>query len=119
VLPKKNRVPSFLIPKLLKKGNRVGGNALTLVYKKSNQQKNNRWAFIVPTKACKKAVGRNKIKRRLRNIVARINLQKNGFDLVILVNEKLISKKFEQMKAEVKNLLQKAEIIETLNEIKR
>ena len=63
MLPKQNRLPSFKIPTVIKKGKRFQSRLLTLVVyeDKTAKSKSPRFAIIVPTKVDKRAVKRNKL----------------------------------------------------------
>ena len=71
-----------------------------------------RFAFIVSKKFSKKAVTRNKIKRRIREIVYS-NLKKiqEGIDVIVIASPGLESKDFKEIKETINNLFKKAKII--------
>ena len=62
------------------------------------------------------AVVRNRIKRRLREIVRQMNL-KSGWDLVIIARPAAAGKEFKELLNSVDNLLNKAKLLS--NEIKQ
>jgi len=99
LLPKKNRVPSFLIPQILKKGMSFYFPFFNIFIIPNSQR--TRFAFIVPEKVVKKAVKRNRIKRLLRQAVKenRGGLQK--IDIVLSVKKNLSEKTFSQIKEKV------------------
>ena len=74
-----------------------------------------RFGFIVSKKISKKAVVRNKVKRRLRESV-RLRLKdgliKGGFDAIILTRPEIADKKFVEIDEVVDRLLKKAGILE-------
>ena len=73
-----------------------------------------RFAFIVSKKTSPKAVQRNNIKRRLRDIVRKRILQiKTGFDLVMMAQKGAGSAKFKEMEQAVVRLLEKTKLILT------
>lgn len=74
-----------------------------------------RIGFIVSQKISKKAVIRNKIKRRLREII-RLNLPiiKEGYDFIFFTKKGIENKKFSELKEIIKKLLQKARLIKNL-----
>lgn len=79
-----------------------------------NKLNNTRFGFIISKKVSKKAVERNKIKRRLREVIRKeIEQIKNGYDAVIIVknNQEVIKKEYLQIKNEVDNLIKKAKIL--------
>lgn len=75
---------------------------------KNNLQKN-RFACAVGLKVSKKATQRNKIKRKIEEII-RINLGgiKQGFDIVVMVNPEIIEKNYDEIKEELISLFKKA-----------
>jgi len=79
-----------------------------------NENDVSRFGFIVSKKISKKAVVRNKIKRRLRESV-RLKLKngsiKNGFDAVILTRPQIIDKKFVEIDEVMNKLLEKAGVL--------
>lgn len=107
MLPKKYRLPSFCIPKLIKTGKRVNGDWLSIIFKKRKNNNLSRWAFVISKKISKSAVCRNRIKRQLSNIILNEFTGKiKGHDVIILVTKKITNKEFRQMKAEVKSVLE-------------
>lgn len=72
----------------------------------------NRFGFIVSSKISKRAVIRNKIKRRLREIIHKnIIDMKKGFDVVILVRPNIVDCDFGEIKEDVEKLLKKIKIL--------
>lgn len=73
-----------------------------------------RIGFIVSTKISKKAVVRNKIKRRLRAIfTAYLPAMKAGFDIAVMVKPEIISADFDEIENMVKVLLGKGKLTNT------
>ncbi|MBL7155044.1 MAG: ribonuclease P protein component [Candidatus Portnoybacteria bacterium] len=77
----------------------------------------NRFGFIVGLKISKKSIERNKIKRRLEETV-RLKLKqisasggKSGFDVVVLVNQEIIEKNYQEIEKTLINLFRKANLI--------
>lgn len=110
-LPKKHR-----LPKILKKrfGKTIEGALFKLVYILNETDK--RFAFVVSSKISKKAVIRNKIRRRLsEGIRELLNKIKEG-DYIFFVKKKIIDKSATQVKEELVHLLkQNGEIIDSRN----
>lgn len=78
----------------------------------NNELDNNRFGFIVSKKVSKKAVERNKIKRRLREIVRLSDLNNlKKIDGVFITLPAIREKTFKEIKKEVLSLLKKAEVI--------
>jgi len=61
-----------------------------------------RFGILVGTKVSKKAVDRNKIKRRVREIIrGKLNDLKNGFDCIIITLPGIINHDFEEIKKDL------------------
>lgn len=99
------------IQKVFEKG-RIFKQDLLILKILSNDLDESRLAFVVSKKFSKKAVTRNKIKRKLREAVY-FNLKKTqkGVDLVVIASPGLEAKDFEEMKEMVSKLFKKAKII--------
>lgn len=71
-----------------------------------------RIGFVVSQKVSKKASSRNKIKRRLREII-KIDLPnlKSGYDLIFFTKKGVIEKDFWEIKEVVEQILRKAKLI--------
>jgi ribonuclease P protein component len=73
---------------------------------------NSRFAFVVSTQIDKRATIRNKIKRRLRQIIhLRLKRIKPGFDLMFLTRSAIKNLDFPKMEKMVESLLAKANLI--------
>ncbi|OGZ63022.1 MAG: ribonuclease P protein component [Candidatus Staskawiczbacteria bacterium RIFCSPLOWO2_01_FULL_37_25b] len=96
---------------IFKKGKIFKGGFLILKIIKNNSGKS-RFAFIVSQKVSKKAVIRNKIRRRLAQII-RLNLQniKVGADIVLIALPGIEKENFLNIQKILNNLLAKAKII--------
>mgnify|MGYP000526293949 CR=1 FL=1 len=77
-----------------------------------NNLKNSRFCFIISSKIDKRATVRNKIKRRLREIV-RQNLEKikPGFDILIFARFGIKELNFWQMKEKLEQLFKKSKLL--------
>ncbi len=96
---------------VFKKGKTVNSAFLVLKFS-GNGLGNNRFGFLVGSKIFKKAVLRNKIKRRLREAVKDLfPLIKPGYDLVFIVKSGLIEKKYAEIKSLIESLLKIAGLI--------
>lgn len=94
---------------VFKKGQGFLGKFLRIKVAK-NDLDETRLGFIVSLKISKKAVIRNKIKRRLREIV-RITETKPGYDIVVAVKPEIVDKNYQEIKKELVNLLKNAKIL--------
>lgn len=73
-----------------------------------------RFGFVVSQKISKKAVQRNKIKRRMREIV-RLKLKeiKPGFDVVITAKPDIMGKSYQEIRETMEQILQKSHLLNT------
>jgi len=72
----------------------------------------NRFSFIVGLKISKKAVQRNKIKRRLEEVI-RLNFKQiiTGFDIIIFTDKEIIEKEYIEIEENLIYLLKKSKLI--------
>ncbi|MBU1178164.1 ribonuclease P protein component [Patescibacteria group bacterium] len=77
-----------------------------------NNQPQSRFGFLVGIKVSKKATVRNKVKRRLREVI-RLALAdiKPGFDVVVMVRPEATDKTYREIENVFKNVLQQAGLI--------
>ncbi len=96
---------------VFKKGKGFKEDFLVLKMIKNNLNQT-RFGFIVGGKISKKATLRNRIKRRLRELI-RIRLKriKKGFDLILIAQTGLESKDFWEIEEIINKLFSKAKII--------
>jgi ribonuclease P protein component len=113
LLPKNYRLPSHLIPQVLRKGKRFSSDNFTLVIKKVSGQ-SSRFAFIVPIKFDKRAVCRNRLKRQMREAV-RTSLEKikPGYNITLLVKKPACRGKELQTNDELITLLRQARLFKS------
>lgn len=111
MLPKPNRLQKRKdIKKILEKGRGIKKDFLALKVLANNSDKNH-FLFIVSQKVSKKASQRNKIKRRLRELVSlRKNKIKKGQDVAIIALSGLETKNFKETGEIMNKLFQKAKI---------
>jgi len=96
---------------VFKKGKNLGSEFLFLKLRK-NGLEISRFGFILSKKISKNATVRNKIKRRLREIIRKkLNDIKPGFDVVIGTKIGVIDKSYPEMKRQVEELLKKSKLI--------
>ena len=78
----------------------------------NNDLNDSRFGFIVSSKISKKAVERNKIKRRLRNIVRRsLDKIKIGYDIIVMTRPGIKTLKYDEIKVELLELFKKANLL--------
>ncbi len=71
-----------------------------------------RFGFVISTKIDKRATVRNRIKRLLREAVrAKLSRVPDGFDLVFVVRPKIVGKSYEEVRAEVDQVLSKVSFV--------
>ena len=96
---------------VFKKGKNSGSEFLFLKLRK-NDLEISRFGFILSKKISKNATVRNKIKRRLREIIRKeLGNIKSGFDIVIVAKPKIVGKDYLEIREEVGGLLKKAGIL--------
>ena len=81
-------------------------NNYFVIYYRSNNE-NNRYGISVPKKTGKAHI-RNKIKRRIKNIIDQNqNYVHSSYDYVIIVRKRLIELNYQQMEEQLINLMKK------------
>jgi len=111
MLPKENRLKKKKdFQSISGKGKELRNGFLILKFLKNNLEIS-RFGFVVSKKISNKATIRNKVKRRLREIL-RIYLPKIklGYDLIFFTRKGIEEKKFQEIKEKVEYLLTKAKI---------
>lgn len=100
------------IERIIRRGGKVSGNFLFIRFF-PNQLKNIRVAVVAGLKVHKKAVYRNKLRRRVREGL-RQNLHqiKPGYDLVFFIKPQAMEADFKGLEAEILSLLGKARLLE-------
>lgn len=111
MLPKKNRLKKKKeIKRVFQEGKRYKEDFLVLKLTRNNFDVS-RFVFIISQKVAKKAVLRNKIKRRLgesvRNKLFEIKI---GFDAAIIVQPGFEDKNFQDIEKNVESLFKKAKL---------
>ena len=112
MLPKSARLKKKKdIEKVLKTGRKFKEDFLILAIIKNHLGKI-RFGFIVSQAVSKKATIRNKLKRRLRELIqAKLNKMEKGTDGIILALPGLETKDFWEIETAVNRLFQKAQIL--------
>ncbi|MGM0446055.1 MAG: ribonuclease P protein component [Bacillota bacterium] len=83
-----------------------------VLYWNPNKLNNNRYGFSI-SKRIGKAVVRNKLKRRLKEIIrTRLNNTACGYDIIIIARRPVNSLGFSEIKDDLKNLYKKAGLID-------
>ena len=97
--------------KVTKRGKKIEIDFLVLKFLR-NSLDVTRIGFVVSQKVSKKAFLRNKIKRRLREII-KINLLnlEPGYDLIFFTKKGIIEKSFLEIKDVIEQILRKAKLM--------
>ena len=67
-----------------------------------NQLNVSRFGIVVSAKISKKAVERNKIRRRIREVIKKhLPDIKSGYDIVIIARQKILNKKFQEIEKNI------------------
>ena len=113
MLPFKNRLKKDKdFNRILRKGKRFNEEILSLIILK-NKLKETRIGLVVSKKISKKAVVRNKTKRRIYSLIRGKLLNiKNGFDLLIITKPKIKDKNFFEINKIIDKAFKKVKIIE-------
>ncbi|MCR8612870.1 MAG: ribonuclease P protein component [Mycoplasma sp.] len=84
-------------------------NSYYVVYYKNNNLENTRYGLSVSKKFIN-AVGRNKVRRKIRHILDKINIFNVPFDIVIIARKKVIENNaFDKLHDKLKILLEQVE----------
>jgi len=106
MLPRKNKLKKKTdFKKVFDKGKYYGSSFISLKAFE-NDLDYSRFGVIVGSKISKKAVDRNKIKRRIENSISLENI-KAGQDIVIMVKPLILEKTFAEIKDQLSGLLKK------------
>lgn len=97
--------------KILKSPYKFYSNSFVLRFTKTKKE-NNCFAIVVSTKISKKAVQRNKIRRRVYEII-RLNLEqiKKSYNLVFFVKKGVLELEYQEIEKEILYLLNKARLV--------
>lgn len=105
-----NRLKKKEIDNVFKEGKEAREKYLLLKAKKNNLN-TFRLAFIISRKISKKAVVRNKIRRRLKEIVRKKNNKKEGWDIIFVLLRKMTGEEsFQEMEEIINSLFKKLKI---------
>lgn len=90
------------------------GDSFLAIRVLANSLEVTRVGFLVGLKISKKAVVRNKIRRRLREIfrlLIKDGKLKKGFDIVVLVRPEIVDKNYGEIRLSLEGILKKANLI--------
>ncbi|MDD4358411.1 MAG: ribonuclease P protein component [Candidatus Pacebacteria bacterium] len=110
MLKKENRLTKKKdFDRVYKKGRGIRSDSLFLKILENDKEKT-RIGIVISKKVSKKAVERNKIKRRIREIVRKMDFCK-GFDIIVVAYPNAKEKDFEGIKQEIIYLFKKAKCL--------
>lgn len=112
MLPKKYRLKQKKDFNLVHKKGRFYSDKFLAIKLIKNNLEYSRFGFLVSLKISKKATKRNKVKRRLREVV-RLKLKeiKPGFDIIFLTRPEIVEKNFSEINEGVTKVLKKARLL--------
>lgn len=123
MLPHTNRLPSFSIREVMRRGRRIVGNGFTIIldYRLPSSQldgsgndTNCRFAFVVSTKVHKRAVVRNHIRRVLSESVRHLLCTlPSSIDCVILGSKGLVGLSQVEVQTRIFDVLRNANLLNT------
>jgi ribonuclease P protein component len=111
---KKYRLKGNEFIEVLKKGKsfRVNGLIAKIMFKNSEKK----FGFLISKKILKKAVKRNKLKRRLREMLReKVEIIKEGVRIVFIPLKGIEEKNFRELKVIFEKILRKSEILNESN----
>jgi ribonuclease P protein component len=112
VLPKTNRLKKTKDIRRVFKGSGAFREAFLLLRPVKNTLNSTRFVFVVGKTVSKKATVRNKIRRKIREVVRlRMSEIKKGFDVVFIVSKTAVIPSFKEVELIVDKLLKKAKLI--------
>ncbi len=111
MLSKKHRLKRELIAKVLKTGKSAYGRGVSLKYIIDPEQQS-AFAFVASSKIDKKAIVRNKLKRRGRAIVFKLLPRiKKGILALVFFNKESRNMDFSSIESEIIKLFKKTDIL--------
>ena len=98
MLPKTQKIKREQFLRTQKIGKRACSDMFSVVYtKKENKNAHTKCAVVVSKKISKKAVERNKIKRKIYTILREISQKYKGLDVVLYVNKNISEAEIEKL----------------------
>ena len=109
-MKKEFRVKKSSHIEMILKNRQSKGNAFFVVYKKENHENSHFKVAISVSKKFGNAVKRNKIKRQVREIVFKMDIQ-TKFDIFIVIKNKANTLDFTHVKTSIEQLVKKHNIM--------
>lgn len=93
-------------------GESIRGSGISLVVNNNDRRKKNRFSVIVSKKVLKSAVGRNRIRRRVYEVIREeiLNIRAPLDVLVVIYNKDIKDIKYSELKDELISLFKQAKI---------
>ena len=114
MLAKKNRLTRNKDFEAVSKQGKSLANSLLVLKWVKNDLSYSRFGIVVSLKIDKRATRRNKIKRRLREIIrSHLDCIKSGYDFLIIARNGIKDKKFKNLKSSFLKLLKKANLYDS------
>jgi ribonuclease P protein component len=111
MLPKENRLKKDKDFERVHKEGKFSSYKFLAVKVAENDLKVSRFGFLVGIKVSKKAVVRNKVKRRLRESVRmKLDRIKSGFDVVVIVRPEIAEESYVKIDEAVIEVLKRARL---------
>mgnify|MGYP005839157797 CR=1 FL=1 len=106
MLPKKNRLNKKEVESVFRKGKKITGNFLILKLKKEEKKTFSSFSVIVPVRISKKSTERNKIKRKIREVLRKkLPKIKIGFSGIFIALPNVVDKNFKEIEDEINKLI--------------
>jgi ribonuclease P protein component len=113
MLPKKHRLTKKDNFDAIHRKGRFFGERFIAIKSLKNNLSYSRFGFLVGLKVSKKAVVRNKIKRRIRESVKlKLDKIKPGFDIVVLTKPEITEKDYSEIKKAINSVLEKGNLLQ-------
>lgn len=111
MLSKKNKIDKHLFKEVFEQGKKYNSNFFSIrIF--PIEEKNTRFSFVVPVRVSKKAVVRNKMKRRGRYIVSKVIYSiKEGFALIVFFKKESEKVDFDVLEKDLLSILRKTKVL--------
>ena len=114
MVPRKNRLKNKKeFEKVFKNGEFFGGQYCT-IRMLENKFSVSRFGFVAGKKLIKSIVRRNKVKRRMREIVRlflRENKIKPGFDVITIAKERVLDVSYQELKKDLEGIFKRVKLL--------
>ena len=112
MLPKDSRLTKRTDFEKVARGSRPTHSKYLILKKSPNPNHKTKFGIVISTKVSKKAVVRNKIRRRIREVL-RSNLSKikPDYKVILVVKNTVIDKDYQELKQDLETILKKASLL--------